>query len=401
MDSSSVRDILDKTRALVEEHLSTGSLSSRIQAQDQVQKLVWALEQPRDAIMKLAYGPAVTMALKIALDLNIFSVLAPATSPVPLAELAAAKQADPLLVERVLRVLVAKGIVNEPAPAEYLPTAVAKELTQRPSIGVLESLFCEFIPLFRQTPEFLKLTKYRNPEDPLATALQYTYNFNNMDGFTWLCGNPDALRRFNGFMEGQRTDRPHWADWFPVRERVLDHPDLGPETPLIVDIGANRGHDLIGFRQRFPDVPGKLMLEDLPKVIDEVRDAQDLEAAKVETQVFDFFNEIQPIHGARVYYFKHILHDWSDEKASIIIKNLKPAMRPGFSKIIMEEYILADQNAALLSCVTDMAVMAFCSGLERTRRRWDTLLTENGLRVIKYWVPEGDGLGIIEAELAE
>lgn len=39
------------------------------------------------------------MAVKVAHDLNIFSVLAEATSPVPLAKLAAAgKQADPLLV---------------------------------------------------------------------------------------------------------------------------------------------------------------------------------------------------------------------------------------------------------------------------------------------------------------
>lgn len=38
------------------------------------------------------------MAVKIAHDMNVFPVLAQATGPVPLAELAAAKPADPLLV---------------------------------------------------------------------------------------------------------------------------------------------------------------------------------------------------------------------------------------------------------------------------------------------------------------
>lgn len=38
------------------------------------------------------------MAVKVALDMNIFPVLADASSPVPLAKLAAAKPADPLLV---------------------------------------------------------------------------------------------------------------------------------------------------------------------------------------------------------------------------------------------------------------------------------------------------------------
>lgn len=95
-----------------------------------------------------------------------------------------------------------------------------------------------------------------------------------------------------------------------------------------------------------------------------------------------------------------MLHDWSDEKATIIFNNLKPAMKRGFSKIIMEEYILPDQNASSLPCTTDMAVLMFCSGLERTRRRWENLLSANGLRALKYWTREGEGLGIIEAELA-
>lgn len=98
------------------------------------------------------------MAVQIALNLNVFPTIAEATSPVPLAKLAAIKPADPILVgqfisrnkailsrqltllqERILRVLVASGILEEPAPSEYLPTPFSKELTNRPSIGVLES----------------------------------------------------------------------------------------------------------------------------------------------------------------------------------------------------------------------------------------------------------------------
>jgi hypothetical protein len=40
-----------------------------------------------------------------------------------------------------------------------------------------------------------------------------------------------------------------------------------------------------------------MILEDLPTVIDEVGGAQNLLAAKVNTQVFDFFNEVQPVQG--------------------------------------------------------------------------------------------------------
>lgn len=97
------------------------------------------------------------MAIQTAHDMNVFSVLAQATAPVPLVELAAAKPADPLLVgkrllndrntvksnlisERIMRVLVANGFVEEPAPREYLPTALSREMTQRTSVGVVGSL---------------------------------------------------------------------------------------------------------------------------------------------------------------------------------------------------------------------------------------------------------------------
>lgn len=232
----------------------------------------------------------------------------------------------------------------------------------------------------------------------MYAPLQYTHQL-KIDGFTWLCQNSAALTRFNSFMEGQRANRAFWGDWFPVRERVLN--GLKPERPLLVDIGGGRGHDLLMFRERFPDTPGQLVLAELPSVIDEVRCAYDLNAAGVATVGHDFFAENQPVQGARAYYFKYVLHDWSDEKATIIFSNLKSAMQRGYSKILIEEYILPDRNAHVLPCMTDMAVMVFCSGLERTKQRWTNLLQSVGLRILQFWVREGDGLGVIEADLPE
>lgn len=50
--------------------------------------------------------------------------------------------------------------------------------------------------------------------------------------------------------------------------------------------------------------------------------------------------------------------------------------------------------------MADMAVMVFCSCLERTQQRWTDLMTSVDLRVVK-WVREGDGLGMVEAGLPE
>lgn len=83
----------------------------------------------------------IPMAMKVAHDLGIFAALEGATTPVPLATLSAGKQANPLLVERFMRLLAANSIVDEPVPCKYLPTAISQELTKQASTGMLESLY--------------------------------------------------------------------------------------------------------------------------------------------------------------------------------------------------------------------------------------------------------------------
>ncbi|KAL4985698.1 S-adenosyl-L-methionine-dependent methyltransferase [Aspergillus falconensis] len=393
--ASSLQSLWVDAEASLEAFQKTQSETSRTHALAQVTKLQRALEKPRDAILKLSYQPMVFMALKVAHDMNVFPVLAKATSPVSAKELAAVKAADPLLVERIMRLLVSFDIVEEPEPSAYLPTAVSKEMVNRPVIGIVESLFCEFLPILQKTPEYLAATNYRNPEDPLRSPLQYTHGV-EQDGFTWLCEHPEALTRFNNFMEGQRANRVHWGDWFPVHERILAGADKNAERPLLVDIGGGRGHDLMLFQKRFPDAPGKLVLEDLPSVIDEA--APELKACGIEGIKYDFFNAPNPVKGARVYYFKFVFHDWSDPKARILLNNVIAGMEPGYSKLVIEEYILPDQKAEFLHGTTDMAVLMFCSGLERTRRQWRSLLESVGLQPT-FWTREGEGLGVIESVL--
>ena len=152
------------------------------------------------------------------------------------------------------------------------------------------------LPAIQKTPEYLQVIGYRNPDDPMFAPLQYTNNM-KQDGFSWLCQRPAALARFNAFMEGQRAHRAHWADWFPVRDQILDTTKKCANQPLLVDIGGGRGHDLLGFKERFANEPGKVILEDLPKVIEEARAMSDLDTAGIQTISYDFLAEEQPVKG--------------------------------------------------------------------------------------------------------
>lgn len=91
-------------------------------------------------------------------------------------------------------------------------------------------------------------------------------------------------------MEGGRDKAAHWADWFPVQKQILD--DSSTDGPLVVDIGGGRGHDIIGFKERFPSTAGRLVLEDLPTVIENIQTPdKDVQIIK-----HDFFSP-QPIKG--------------------------------------------------------------------------------------------------------
>lgn len=75
-------------------------------------------------------------------------------------------------------------------------------------------------------------------------------------------------------------------------------------------------------------------------------------------------------------------------------------MTPGYSKLIIHELVLPEQNADKTSAVFDLAMMAFNSGMERTGRQWRELLGQAGFRDVRVWTaPEVGADGVVEAIL--
>ncbi|TIA33116.1 hypothetical protein D6C78_07775 [Aureobasidium pullulans] len=57
--------------------------------------------------------------------------------------------------------------------------------------------------------------------------------------------------------------------------------------------------------------------------------------------VHDFFN-VQNIEAARAYFLHSILHNWDDKQEIRILKNVKPALKPGYSRVLLNEIILSE-----------------------------------------------------------
>jgi hypothetical protein len=93
----------------------------------------------------------------------------------------------------------------------------------------------------------------------------------------------------------------------------------------------------------------------------------------------DFFTEIPGGHD--LYMLLAIVHDWDDERASVILRNVRKAMAPGARAIVVDS-VMPDHDRADLSKQFDLLMLVLTgSGRERTRAEFDSLFAGAGLRV--------------------
>ena len=104
--------------------------------------------------------------------------------------------------------------------------------------------------------------------------------------------------------------------------------------------------------------------------------------------------------GARAYYLHSVLHDWNDEECRGILANIVPAMKRGYSKVLINENVIPSMNAHYEMTSLDLMMMANLASMERTTAQWVKIIESVGLRVIKIWSPYRNVESLIECELA-
>ncbi|KAF2123875.1 S-adenosyl-L-methionine-dependent methyltransferase [Dothidotthia symphoricarpi CBS 119687] len=370
----------------------------RIKLLDATTNLVTALQKPKDVLVREAFWLGRFMAMRVLHQLGVFRKIVEKGS-VTSAELAKDSQADQLLLERFLRVMTASGYVTELDDTTYGPNKLTTALVDRHMEGMVEAIFDMGIKTMAMMPDFLAKTGYKNPDDQFHGPLQYRYESPGQDFFSILIARPALLEAFTSFFEGDKVGKPDWVDWFPVKERLLDDPTISLEKNgvLFVDVAGGRGQDLLAFKRRFPEYPGKYHLFDQPHIVrDHTLDLGD----RVEKISFNFFQD-QVTPGARLYYMKFIMHDWSDEKCLLILSNVTTSMKKGFSQLIIEDYILPTTGTTTLPAIWDMQMMTYLAAMERTEKQWRALLGKAGLSIEGFYQPPHDGTGIIVTELKQ
>lgn len=146
----------------------------------------------------------------------------------------------------------------------------------------------------------------------------------------------------------------------------------------IADIGGGDGSLLATFLPECPAVVGVLL--DLPHVVANAPGVLSQAGVLDRSEIVagDFFADVPA--GADAYLLKHVLHDWNDGDALIILRNCRRAMDPR-ARLLIIERLMTPPNDELESKLSDLNMLVNAGGRERTRDEFTALLAEAGFAV--------------------
>ncbi len=162
----------------------------------------------------------------------------------------------------------------------------------------------------------------------------------------------------------------------------------------LVDIGGGNGRLLSSILEAYPTMTGVLF--DQPDVIDRASDLLETIGVRnrVQLEKGDFFKKV-PV-GGDAYMLKHIIHNWSDEKAIAILQNCYQAMK-NQGILLVIEIVIPLGNEPSTGKFMDINMLAMCpGGRERTETEYKKLLKKAGFKLTKI-VPTESEVSIIEA----
>jgi hypothetical protein len=285
--------------------------------------------------------------------------------------------------------LVPLDIFMEKTPGTYTTTPIAPILATGSPLRATIFLFTYQYRGVVAMPEYFAANGYLNPTDALDSPFTFAHDRKGHTFFEHIAepGNEKIAAAFNMTMEMAKSrDEASFMRSYPAAERLkLDESEN--ERVLFVDVGGSMGHQVRKFETQYPDLPGKLVLEDLPEVVEQAVDVPD----SIVKLAHDFFKP-QPdaVIGAKAFYLRTILHDWPEKQARSILENIVKVMRDD-SVVLVHEVILPETEVSHLDAQIDWHMMSL-GALERTEKQWGELAESVGLKVNGIWWEE-QGMG--------
>jgi hypothetical protein len=88
-----------------------------------------------------------------------------------------------------------------------------------------------------------------------------------------------------------------------------------------------------------------------------------------------------------VYYLRTVLHDWPDQLARVIIRNIRDVMAED-SILLLNENVLPAEDVSLYQAELDMSMMTCFSSLDRTEEQFKELAESEGFELGQVYKPQ-------------
>ncbi|KAF9695382.1 hypothetical protein EKO04_006678 [Ascochyta lentis] len=334
-----------------------------------------AVEEPFETMQRLVYGPLPLVTARIGQDRGIFDALAKSPEGAALDDVAQASGLPKGVLESVLDYLCTQGMALESQPGIYKPTSLTHML--------LVPLFNDAVTHFHDNclPAFYALNNVLDSPEQGKTAFKVGQH-SEEDFYTWMETHPVQQGAFHRFMEAQFAALPTWLDVVSFDTEVAA--DVQPEDVVFVDVGGGNGSQCAALKKLFPSLPGRIILQDRPAVLSKA-----LQVPGMETMAHDFLTE-QPIHNARAYYLRQILHNYDDPTCIHILQMHLPALQHNpSSRLYIDDKVLPDAKPPAsapgveYTAALSLAMKAMFDAQERREKHWRWLLDQAGLEVVE------------------
>jgi hypothetical protein len=306
-------------------------------------------------------GVLAAQAIYTALKFRIPDLLA--AGPKSVAELASDCGAHEATLERLLRALTSIEMFQRTAEGQYSNSPLTEVLrTDHPQSLRSGGMFLPAPFLWGPLGELSESVRTGEP------AFQRIFG---ESFFTYLAGHPEDAAVFNRVMHQEIL----WTT--PALLRAYDF----SRFKRLVDVGGGHGALLSSILAAAPKLQGVLF--DQPDVVARAGDfLKDQVAARIDVVGGDFFDLVP--EGGDAYLLRRVIHDWEDNDAVRILRNVHHAMNPDSTLLLVECLVDSPQQPAGL---LDL-MMLLIGGRERTEADFRSLLHVAGFSLNRV-IPAG------------
>jgi hypothetical protein len=329
------------------------------------------------SMMEMIVSGWPAQAITAAAELGIADALA--EGPLSLDELAARVGADADALRRLLRALIGRGIFRRRRDGRYALNALAATLRSDAPISLRGAARFEGSQEQRERWSLLA--------ESVRTGKSVVPGLRGKEGFDYLIEIPEHAELFDQTMTclaGMTVATVVASYGFAVHH-------------TIVDVGGGEGTMLAAILAAAPASKG--ILYDVPRVIETAPKVlrESNVADRVRIVEGSFFDGVPP--GGDAYLLKNIIHDWADDKALQILRNVRAAAGPR-STLLLIEMVIRDSARDSPGNWVDLEMLVNLGSRERTAEEYRNLLAQAGFRMTRV-VPTASPLNVVEAVVDE